>query len=211
MAIDDIGIQSIKESNWMCEDCKNRIHKCHLCQKEGIEGDLVNKSTSRSFVIYDNWKEHYENKPETKEFTEEDKDTLYFILDTLNLPSTLVKDPRYQALTKLEPVVRCKQPRCGYFYHPTCIINNPIAKRYDNHLCSFRCPLHYCKLCNTTITNMGMAICLRCCDAYHFSCLPKVRCIKIRKKYIVCPKHIPEGVDLSQYNIRTAGKKGRYR
>ncbi|CAE6227507.1 unnamed protein product [Arabidopsis arenosa] len=85
-----------------------------------------------------------------------------------------------------QQVFPCSASNCGHFYHPKCVARLLCA---DDHIKAeelqakiaardyFACPLHICKVCNTSEDKneyaLHFAVCRRCPTAYHRKCLPR--------------------------------------
>ncbi|XP_019095523.1 PREDICTED: protein ENHANCED DOWNY MILDEW 2-like isoform X1 [Camelina sativa] len=85
-----------------------------------------------------------------------------------------------------QQVFPCSASNCGHFYHPKCVARLLCA---DDQIKSeeiqakiaardyFACPLHICKVCNTSEDKnqyaLHFAVCRRCPTAYHRKCLPR--------------------------------------
>ncbi|KAK9824314.1 hypothetical protein WJX72_009375 [[Myrmecia] bisecta] len=91
-----------------------------------------------------------------------------------------------------DPTVRkCSLGVCGRFYHLEC-----VAKLDLTHMgkkgAHFRCPQHYCHVCNKSGDGIDMVKCIRCPTAYHTSCTPKtVHRFLSQSKVVLCEKHQP--------------------
>eukprot|EP00004_Rigifila_ramosa_P018637 TRINITY_DN4661_c0_g1_i1.p1 TRINITY_DN4661_c0_g1~~TRINITY_DN4661_c0_g1_i1.p1 ORF type:complete len:1583 (-),score=276.52 TRINITY_DN4661_c0_g1_i1:4-4752(-) len=107
----------------------------------------------------------------------------------------------------VEGVTNCTMGMCGRFYHLACVkkykLTNFSSYASQNR---FRCPLHYCVLCERSGDSMAIAQCLRCPVSYHIKCLPRDSCYRLDIKLMLCPKHEP----LPTTRVRpTSGKKKR--
>lgn len=79
----------------------------------------------------------------------------------------------------LGEVVKCSMGVCGKFYHPECVLANPVTNVLqgtwipvgsvdgDKKGMRFRCPQHYCRTCGLSGANIYSVSCIRCPYAYH--------------------------------------------
>jgi hypothetical protein len=87
--------------------------------------------------------------------------------------------------------VQCSVPTCGKYYHWECVTNLPFTKTAEDDS-SFRCPLHTCSTCLTSLTQCRhdeVVKCTRCPVAYHKGCIPPGSVI-LNDGCITCSKHL---------------------
>ena len=111
-------------------------------------------------------------------------------------------------------VVRCTLGGCYKYYHVDCVY------KYKNVSCinsmkvsRFRCPLHYCEICQASGDSVLIVQCVLCPTSYHLKCLPQdSKAIRLTKKYIVCGSHNLNPDDFPKYEEKTPqqtyGKNG---
>ena len=79
----------------------------------------------------------------------------------------------------------CSVPKCGLFYHLSCVRDNPLTVFYSSNTnSSFKCPAHYCYKC-AAIGEVYYVHCLTCERAEHVKCMGNSE-IRLAKKIIFC-------------------------
>ena len=88
-------------------------------------------------------------------------------------------------------VVRCTLGGCFKYYHVDCVYQNKNVSCINSmKVQRFRCPLHYCEICQASGDSVLIVQCVNCPTAYHLKCLPQdLKAIRLTKKYIICGKH----------------------
>jgi hypothetical protein len=81
-------------------------------------------------------------------------------------------------------VVPCSQSSCGTFYHEECIKTCHLASFFKEGHSKFRCPRHYCAICEKS----GSVVhCGFCPNAYHPACFPKsAEYARLNQKTMIC-------------------------
>lgn len=70
----------------------------------------------------------------------------------------------------------------------------------------FRCPLHYCEICQASGDSVLIVQCMQCPTAYHLKCLPSdTKAIRLTKKYIICGKHEFSAENFPKYEEKSNG------
>ncbi|KAL0046804.1 hypothetical protein WJX82_010406 [Trebouxia sp. C0006] len=92
-----------------------------------------------------------------------------------------------------DPTVRkCSLGVCGRFYHIKCaqaLELTQMAKKGAH----FRCPQHYCAVCQKSGDGVDMVKCIRCPTAYHSSCMPKdIQRLLPHAKVVLCSNHVDQ-------------------
>ena len=105
---------------------------------------------------------------------------------------------------ELEP---CSKPRCGKFYHRSCIRDNNLFV-FDSLKSKFTCPLHYCAKCmcndlGTTYAPRGSSLvqCIKCPLALHRPHCLVAGCQMVSPTHMICYLHIriASGVNLYKH------------
>ncbi|GAB5367242.1 hypothetical protein AAMO2058_001213100, partial [Amorphochlora amoebiformis] len=147
---------------WQCVECAAQVHRCFACKKVGR-------------------------------------------VETLDGPSVRIPDAfvpsqtRQSAIEQLklsveglpDPVRRCSVSTCGRYYHLECIAAHSSARWIGDvslGYSSFRCPLHYCAVCEKSGNSKHLLNCVRCPNALHVSCLEKNQYTRLTKKFMLCPR-----------------------
>jgi len=91
-------------------------------------------------------------------------------------------------------VLKCKEQRCGKYYHWNCLKTVRLNKIVNTQAKRFLCALHFCSRCKLSIEGKPFMQCFRCPVAYHNSCLPaKAKTLMTDKKshkgYLICQRH----------------------
>jgi hypothetical protein len=70
----------------------------------------------------------------------------------------------------------------------------------------FRCPLHYCEICQASGDSVLIVQCVACPTAYHVKCMPKgdPNAIRLTKKYVICSKHNMKMEDFPKFEEKTS-------
>ena len=107
-----------------------------------------------------------------------------------------------QSLGVLE---RCSKPKCGKFYHRSCIRDNPLFV-YDSLKTKFTCPLHSCAKCvcsdlDPTLAPRGNTLvqCIKCPLALHKPHCLIAGCNLLSGSQMVCYLHIHIESELNLY------------
>ena len=79
---------------------------------------------------------------------------------------------------------KCSVFKCGKFYHSQCVRQYELTQFWGSSE-AFRCPIHYCDICEKSGDSMAMLSCLRCPTAYHVRCSPE-GAIRFTKKAVLC-------------------------
>lgn len=69
----------------------------------------------------------------------------------------------------------------------------------------FRCPLHYCEICQASGDSVLIVQCVACPTAYHVKCMPRgdPNAIRLTKKYVVCKRHNLNAEDFPKFEEKT--------
>ena len=94
------------------------------------------------------------------------------------------------------PLEMCAKPKCGKFYHRSCIQNNELFV-FDNVKNTFTCPLHSCAKCacnnlDTTAAPKGSVLvqCVKCPLALHKPHCLIAGCNMVTSTQMICYLHI---------------------
>jgi hypothetical protein len=87
-------------------------------------------------------------------------------------------------------VLPCSQAGCGAFYHEECIKTCHLAHFFKEGNSKFRCPRHYCAICEKS----GLTVhCEFCPSAYHPACFPtSSEYARLNQKTIICSSCLPQ-------------------
>lgn len=108
-------------------------------------------------------------------------------------------DPKY--------VVRCTLGGCFKYYHVKCVYKNKNVSCINSmKVQRFRCPLHYCEICQASGDSVLIVQCVACPTAYHVKCMPKgdPHAIRLTKKYVVCKRHGMNADDFPKFEEKAA-------
>lgn len=81
---------------------------------------------------------------------------------------------------------------CFKYYHVKCVYKNKNVSCINSmKVQRFRCPLHYCEICQASGDSVLIVQCVACPTAYHVKCMPRgdPNAIRLTKKFVICRKH----------------------
>ncbi|KAL3145939.1 hypothetical protein ABBQ38_015299 [Trebouxia sp. C0009 RCD-2024] len=107
-----------------------------------------------------------------------------------------------------DPTVRkCSLGVCGRFYHIKCAQSLQLTQMAKKGA-HFRCPQHYCAVCQKSGDGVDMVKCIRCPTAYHSSCMPKdIQRLLPHAKVVLCSNHGDEAPQPYQHPPESSSTK----
>ncbi|GJD08319.1 PHD finger-containing protein DDB_G0268158 [Galdieria sulphuraria] len=87
-----------------------------------------------------------------------------------------------------DPLRKCSLGSCGRFYHNSCAQQEPLARLASDGNW-FRCPQHYCVVCEESGDSRPMIKCIYCPRAWHVQCAHGEGLDMITMKFARCPAH----------------------
>eukprot|EP00871_Galdieria_phlegrea_P005163 jgi/Galph1/5648/GphlegSOOS_G4203.1 len=87
-----------------------------------------------------------------------------------------------------DPLRKCSLGSCGRFYHNSCAQREPLARLASDGNW-FRCPQHYCVVCEESGDSRPMIKCIYCPRAWHVQCAHGEGLKMLTTKYARCPAH----------------------
>lgn len=87
-----------------------------------------------------------------------------------------------------DPLRKCSLGSCGRFYHNSCAQQEPLARLASDGNW-FRCPQHYCVVCEESGDSRPMIKCIYCPRAWHVQCAHGEGLDMLTMKYARCPAH----------------------